>query len=102
MIYAEMNGIGAFGVLHSVQWILLPLAGIVTAIPLLVYAAGVQRTPFYISGMLMYLNPTMQFLIGVFLFKEEMNVDRLIALGFIWLGIILMLTQNKKKHVAGN
>lgn len=101
MLYAESCGMGAVGILHGLQWGLLPAAGVITAIPLLVYTAGVQKIPFYLTGILMYLNPTLQFLLGVFLYKEELNVDKLFAFVLIWAGIIIMLTKSKNERNNG-
>lgn len=97
IIFSEINRSGAVGVLEGGQWILLPLAGIVTAIPLLVYSAGVQKIPFYLTGMIMYLNPTIQFFLGVFVYKEPIDINRIISFIFIWVGIIIMTVGNMKK-----
>lgn len=97
LIYGEMAGVGAGGVLVGAQWLLLPLAGVITAVPLLVYSAGVKKIPFYLTGILMYLNPTIQFLMGVFLYHEGMSGDRLFSFAFIWAGILLMLSRGKEK-----
>ena len=97
IIISEINGMGAAGVLDGSQWLLLPLAGIVTAIPLLVYSAGVQKIPFYLTGMIMYLNPTIQFFLGVFVYKEPIDMNRIISFIFIWIGIIIMTVGNVKK-----
>lgn len=93
MVYAEAIGAGAGGILSGIQWGLLPAAGIITAVPLLIYAAGVKKIPFYLTGILMYLNPTIQFLMGLFLFGETVNADKLVSFAFIWAGIILMLAK---------
>jgi len=98
IVFSEMNGMGATGVLEGAQWLLLPLAGIVTAIPLLVYSAGVQKIPFYLTGMIMYLNPTIQFFLGVFVYKEPIDMNRIISFIFIWVGIIIMTAGNMKKR----
>lgn len=98
IIFSEMNGMGAVGVLNGAQWLLLPLAGIVTAIPLLVYSAGVQKIPFYLTGMIMYLNPTIQFFLGVFVYKEPIDMNRIISFIFIWIGIFIMTAGNMKKN----
>lgn len=97
IIFSEIDRSGAVGVLEGGQWILLPLAGIVTAIPLLVYSAGVQKIPFYLTGMIMYLNPTIQFFLGVFVYKEPIDINRIISFIFIWVGIIIMTVGNMKK-----
>lgn len=98
LIYSEMNGMGASGILNGAEWVLLPMAGIVTAIPLLVYSAGVQKIPFYLAGMIMYLNPTIQFFLGVFLYKEPIDMDRIVSFAVIWAGILIMTIGNLRKN----
>ena len=98
IVFSEINGAGAIGVLEGAQWILLPMAGILTAIPLLVYSAGVQKIPFYLTGMIMYLNPTIQFFLGVFVYKEPIDMNRIISFVFIWAGILIMTIGNVKKN----
>ena len=98
LIYSEVNGVGATGILSGAEWMLLPMAGIVTAIPLLIYSAGVQKIPFYLAGMIMYLNPTIQFFLGVFLYKEPIDMDRIISFAVIWIGILIMTVGNLKKN----
>lgn len=101
MIVKEIQGTGAGGVLKGQEWLLLPLAGIITAVPLLIYSAGVKMIPFYLAGILMYLNPTIQFLMGVFLYKEKIDADKFVSFAFIWAGILVMLIysirMNKRK-----
>lgn len=86
-LWADVGGLGAVGVLNGWEWLLLPACGAVTGIPLLLFNIGVQKIPYYVSGLLMYLNPTIAFLMGLFYFKEELNVHRLIAFCIIWIGI---------------
>ncbi len=102
ILYAEICKTGAVGVLLGFQWGLLPLAGIITAIPLLTYSAGVKKIPFYMTGILMYLNPTIQFLIGLFLYKEVLDKDKLLAFVFIWAGVALMLFRGKETGQSQN
>lgn len=101
MIVKEIQGTGAGGVLKGQEWLLLPLAGIITAVPLLIYSAGVKMIPFYLAGILMYLNPTIQFLMGIFLYKEKIDADKFVSFAFIWAGILVMLIysirMNKRK-----
>lgn len=98
LIVQEAKGAGAAGILNGWEWMLLPLAGVITAVPLLVYAAGVKMIPFYLTGILMYLNPTIQFLMGVFLYKEPMDADKRLSFAFIWIGILVMLVYNVRSH----
>ena len=67
-----------------------------TSVPLLLFNLGVKEIPYYFSGILMYINPTLQFLVGLIYFKEALNVDQLIAFCIIWVGIIVTLTEKIK------
>ena len=86
-VFADLNGSGSYGVLHGVSLILLPLCGIVTSVPLLLFNIGVKKIPYYFSGILMYINPTLQFLLGLFYFHEAFDLHRFIAFLIIWIGI---------------
>ena len=62
-------------------------AGIITALPLIAFAAATQRLDLATVGMLMYINPTMQFVTAVWIFGEPLQAGRLISFGLIWLGL---------------
>ena len=59
IFWMEAHGTGAAGVLSGWQWLLLPVSGVVTTVPLMFFAAGMKTTPMTLSGILMYINPTM-------------------------------------------
>ncbi len=84
---------GTTGVLAGASFWLLPACGVVTSVPLLLFNLGVKEIPYYFSGILMYINPTLQFLVGLIYFKEALNVDQLIAFCIIWVGILVTLTE---------
>jgi chloramphenicol-sensitive protein RarD len=87
--YSEFTGQGAF--LHSgplEDWMMVG-AGLVTVIPLLLFASAVPRVPLTTIGVLQYINPTMQFLLGIFVYKEPFTHERLIGFGIVWAGLIL-------------
>ncbi|WP_306392302.1 EamA family transporter RarD [Telluria beijingensis] len=69
--------------------VLLVMAGPLTAIPLLLFASGARRIPLSILGLLQYLSPTLQFLLGVWLFKEAFTADRLVGFVLIWSALVL-------------
>jgi chloramphenicol-sensitive protein RarD len=62
-------------------------AGILTALPLMFFAAATQRLDLATVGMLMYINPTMQFATAIWIFGEPMQSERLISFGLIWIGL---------------
>lgn len=95
ILYCEYNGIGSMGVLHGTEFLLLPLAGVITAIPLLLYASGVKGIPYSLSGILMYLNPTLQLLLGVFLYKEKFTRSNALMFVCVWIALVLFLSDGK-------
>jgi chloramphenicol-sensitive protein RarD len=68
---------------------LLAASGVVTAVPLLWFALGVQRLRLSTVGLLQYLNPTMQFTIAVFAFGEPFTAAHALAFACIWLSLAL-------------
>jgi len=64
-------------------------AGIVTAVPLLLYAAAMRRLPLTTMGILLYINPTLQFLSAVLLFKEPFSASSAIGFGMIWVALLI-------------
>lgn len=69
--------------------LLLLAAGPVTAIPLLLFADGARRIPLSIVGLLQYIGPTIQMLIGVWVYGEAFSTDRAIGFGLIWVALAL-------------
>ena len=98
MIAAELRGAGAAGVLHGAQWLLLPAAGVVTTVPLLFFARGIKTTPMTLSGILMYINPTLQLLISVLVYREAFTATHAILFGFVWSGLLLYLAAGAVKE----
>ncbi len=91
MLAMEARGAGAAGTLHGWQWLLLPAAGVVTTVPLLFFAWGIKSTPMSLSGILLYINPTMQLLLSVLLYGEAFTATHAILFGFVWSGLVLYL-----------
>jgi chloramphenicol-sensitive protein RarD len=89
LIYSEFAGTGAF--MHSPAYVNLMLfgAGVVTVIPLLLFASAARRIPLTSIGVLQYINPTMQFLLGTLVYKEPFNQHRLIGFAIVWAALIL-------------
>ncbi|MCL4261093.1 MAG: EamA family transporter RarD [Anaerolineales bacterium] len=84
---AEAARTGAF--LHSgatADWLMVG-AGAVTTIPLLLFASAAKQIPLTIVGVLQYLTPTLQFLLGVFVYHELFDRSQLFGFGLIWLAL---------------
>jgi chloramphenicol-sensitive protein RarD len=78
----------AFGTAVPIT-LLLMSAGPVTAVPLLMFAYGARRIPLSVVGLLQYIVPVMQLLLGVWLFGEAFGIDRQVAFGLIASGLVL-------------
>ncbi len=72
--------------------LLLIASGVVTAVPLLLFAIGARRLPLATMGFLQYLAPSLTFLVAIFLYGEPMNLARLFAFAAIWAGLALYTT----------
>lgn len=68
---------------------LLALSGPLTALPLLLFAAGARRIPMTTLGVLQYIGPTIQFALGVWLFHEPFAGPRLVGFVLIWLALVI-------------
>lgn len=73
------------------QQILLMISGIVTAIPLLLFAEALKRAELNQVGFVQYINPTIQLLIAIFCFGEEMSSASLHGFIFIWIAILVFV-----------
>lgn len=70
-------------------WLLLPLAGVVTAIPYLLFAAAARRLRLMTMGFLQYLTPTCHFLLAIFAFHEPLARKDLISFTLIWIALAI-------------
>lgn len=101
-------------VVHMGDWALggsvqnttfLMASGIVTAIPLFLFASAAKQLDLTVIGFVMYINPTMQFLTAIWLFNETYTTQRLWTFGIIWIAMLLFLgglwqISRQKKRVA--
>ncbi len=87
--WLQWTGNGHFGGTGMGDVGLLLSAGIVTAIPLLLYATGAKLLRLSTIGIMQYIAPTMIFLVAVFAFREPFSTERAVAFGLIWAGLVL-------------
>ena len=78
------QGSSAFVTASPTVMVWLLLAGPITAIPLLMFAAGARRITLTMLGLMQYIAPTLQFSIGVWIFGEPLSNDKLIGFALIW------------------
>ncbi len=101
LLFVQGQGTAAF--LHSdlKTTLMLGLAGVATAVPLLLFASGARLIPLSIVGLLQYIAPTIQFLIGVFVYHEAFTQTRFIGFSIVWMALIIFTAElfmhNKKR-----
>jgi chloramphenicol-sensitive protein RarD len=89
LLYLEINGQGAFGHLDWQTTLLLSLTGIVTAMPLLLFATGARKISMTNLGLLQYIAPTFQFLIGIYIYHESFAMTHRIGFSLIWIALLV-------------
>jgi chloramphenicol-sensitive protein RarD len=90
VIWLSVNGANAFiNTPSTTTRLLLMAAGPITAIPLLLFASGARRIPLSVLGLLQYVTPTLQFMLGVWMFHEAFSAERLVGFALIWLALAL-------------
>jgi chloramphenicol-sensitive protein RarD len=78
--------------------LLLIGTGAVTAVPLIFFGAGARLIPLSTIGLLQYIAPTIQFLLGVLLYREPFTTDRLIGFSLIWLALAIFALDNVRRQ----
>ncbi|MBA2897932.1 EamA family transporter RarD [Nonomuraea soli] len=89
LVYLETQGTATFG--HSTPWhaLLLAGAGVITAVPLLCFTSAAIRVPLSTIGLLQYIAPVLQFLVGVLIAQETMPVSRWLGFSIVWLALAI-------------
>jgi chloramphenicol-sensitive protein RarD len=83
-------GTGSFGAHGGWHTVALVSSGVVTAVPLLLFNSAARRLPLSVVGMLQYIAPTMQFLIGTLVFGEQMPPARWIGFALVWVALVVL------------
>ena len=89
LAWAEAGGVGAFGHGTTTRDALLVFAGAATAAPLIGFAYAARRIPYSLVGLLQYIAPTLQLLIGVALLGEAFAPTQAVGFACIWAGLAL-------------
>ncbi|HIE92317.1 MAG TPA: EamA family transporter RarD [Acidobacteria bacterium] len=83
------------------QWLhqgMLAASGVITVGPLLLFGASVRRIPLSHMGIIQYLAPTLQFLLGVLVFGEAFDQSQLVGYGFVWVALLLFAAEGMYAH----
>lgn len=97
LLTVEAPSFGQGGVGHH---LLLIATGLITALPLIWFTHGAKRLPLSTVGVLQYLAPTGQFLLGVFVYGEEFSVRHLMAYSLIWLALVVFTIDARRASKA--
>lgn len=101
LAFLTTAGTLAFG--HHGPWhvVALVASGVVTAVPLLLFGTAARRLPLSTVGLLQYIAPTLQFLIGVVVLGEHMPPARWWGFGLVWVALVLMTVDGlRASHAA--
>ena len=103
LFFAESQGFGAFGHVGQSVNILLAFVGVITALPLLLFGFAARTIPLSLLGILQYIAPTFQFLLGIYLYQEPFSTTLLVGFAFIWLALLIFTLEGlytRRKQVA--
>jgi chloramphenicol-sensitive protein RarD len=89
LAWLSTQGQLVFGHSSAGNTVLLMMTGVVTAIPLVLFGAATNRVPLSTIGVLQYLTPTLQFLLGVTVFGEQMPPVRWVGFAIVWIALIV-------------
>ena len=90
LIWLAVTGTGTFLATGAPHALALASAGVVTATPLLLFSAAARRIPLSLLGLIQYLTPTIQFLIGVVVLREQMPPARWAGFALVWLALAVL------------
>lgn len=85
----QFSGVGAFGRESTVVILLLIGSGVVTAVPLLLFASAARRLPLSVIGFTQYISPTISLFIGIFMYHEGFTSIDMISFVFIWSALVM-------------
>ncbi|MEI7848427.1 MAG: EamA family transporter RarD [Chloroflexota bacterium] len=93
LLYIDRNGTGVFLHQDLNTNLLLIGAGVITTIPLLMFASAAQRIPLSMVGIMQYIAPTIQFFLGVLLYKEPFDKIHFIGFGIVWVALLIFIVE---------
>jgi chloramphenicol-sensitive protein RarD len=96
----EARGTGTFGHVGMGQVALLAGAGVITAVPLLLFNGAAIRLPLSWLGMMQYIAPVLQFLIGLFIQHEDMPASRWVGFLLVWTGLVILTADGMRARGA--
>jgi len=98
------NGANDFKLSDLSLLLIILLAGPMTVVPLFLYVKGVELSGLGPSGMIFFVTPTLQFLLGFYYYNEQFSSIKLLSFIFIWIAVVIYLsdiyeTNNKRQNL---
>ncbi|GAA4349058.1 EamA family transporter RarD [Angustibacter luteus] len=90
MVWLEVTGRGTFTEQAPGHWLLLASTGIVTVVPLLLFASGARRVPLVTMGLLQFITPVLQLICGVLVLDETVPPSRWVGFGIVWAALVVL------------
>ena len=100
LVWCEIAGVGSMGHTGMVADLLLLLSGVVTAVPLVLFAYGARRIPLSTMGVIQFIGPSLQLVCGLLVFDEPFPQARALGFVFIWIGLLLYAVNGWRKSAA--
>jgi len=98
LVYLTVNGVSTFTTEGPGHAVLLVGTAVITIVPLLCFGGAATRIPLSTLGLMQYVTPTVQFLLGILVFHEPMPTMRWVGLGFIWLALALFTAESLRSR----
>lgn len=101
MAVTELKGTGVIGFYSPLKLLIVAGTGVVTGIPLMLFAHSANNVPLSIVGFLQYISPTISFFLGVFLYNEPFDTIKLISFALIWVALVFF-TVDKLRGIGSS
>ncbi len=98
LLYLHVDGTGAFGRYGWAYDLKIAAAGVITAVPLMLFTAAALRLRYATVGVFQNVTPTLQFLVGVFLYGEIFTTSHAITFGLIWIALAIYTTDTLRRR----
>jgi chloramphenicol-sensitive protein RarD len=98
LLFVESQRTGTFAHSNALTNILLVFTGPITTVPLLLFGAAARKIPLSTLGLLQYIAPTLQFLIGVLLYREPFTAANLVGFCIIWVALIILWVESYSQY----
>ena len=102
LVLLHRTGEGAFLRTGATSDALMIGGGVVTTVPLLLFAAAVRTVPLSVIGILQYIGPTLQFLLGVFVYEEPFSHSQLIGFSIVWAALAVYAGDSLRARRLGS